>query len=143
MIIDLPLTSTSTGLEDCPVPMAECGVHAYTPSSIIITDLNTSVPCLLIFSRGLRRKSIVFPSFVQMIIVTGGFDSTGHSILPSMPWGRYRRFGIDCDRTRGMSASKKTIRSVTMATTRRKVDPGLSSTVAMVTILRGNKSQTR
>ena len=40
------------------------------------------------------EKSICFLSFLHSTVVTGGLASVGHSILPSIPFGRYVFRGI-------------------------------------------------
>ena len=92
----------------CPAPSGEYGVHEYCPSSDDITGCRMSVPCLFTLACWTVWKSSIRPSFDQTTTVRGGLDSTGQSIRPTRPRGRYRRSGML--NTRGRSAAQTTQR---------------------------------
>ena len=56
---ELPVTRTCIGMDIWPAPSDEYGVHAYLPSSDVITDFIMSRPSLFVLMRVILVKSIM------------------------------------------------------------------------------------
>lgn len=106
-----PRTNTRIGVDGCPAPRGEYGVHEYWPSSAEMTGLKINVPCLLTLAWRTCWKSIKRPDLDHTITVNGGFDSTGQSMRPIRPRGRYSRSGTDSTRGTSVHVEKATATS--------------------------------